>query len=349
MRFPLKAPPVEGAASRPQKLSTKLPGKRPVLPFLCNVPLYQPSSRFLCTNTMSPSFSSISASLCGGYGTTTRYLRRQKCKDQVSQELSLCLTGAARHRASSRLYWARHSAVFTLSWAPTSREGLCKWTGWLSPPPAKIPRRAPQWFPSVTPASCHWLLRSFRYFWCWPVKPDLEAGAAFRLLSHGVLTVCQCWQQPETPHRISLLRVRKGRQASSSLPAPNAWASSSGVASEASASSHPVQDKLQDMGSFYLLKNLAGCCVRNNHLTSPSLPAYESEILRKNTFGSTNKWHYKMVVSDAPTFSTKTQYDRDISGQLDCSLCGDALWNQTMKSIVKYWVCSRWSLLLVAR
>lgn len=69
---------VERAAIRPQKLSTKLPGKRPVLPFLCNVPLYQPSSRFLCTNTMSPSFSSISASLCGGYGTTTRYLSRGK-------------------------------------------------------------------------------------------------------------------------------------------------------------------------------------------------------------------------------------------------------------------------------
>lgn len=69
---------VERAAVCPQKLSTKLPGKRPVLPFLCKVPLYQPSSRFLCTNTMSPSFSSISASLCGGYGTTTRYLRREK-------------------------------------------------------------------------------------------------------------------------------------------------------------------------------------------------------------------------------------------------------------------------------
>ena len=98
MQFPLKAPPVERAVSRPQKLSTKLPGKRPVLPFLCNVPLYQPSSRFLCTNTMSPSFSSISASLCGGYGTTTRYLWRQKCKDLVSQRSSLRLMGAARHQ-----------------------------------------------------------------------------------------------------------------------------------------------------------------------------------------------------------------------------------------------------------
>lgn len=98
MQFPLKASPVERAASRPQKLSTKLPGKRPVLPFLCNVPLYQPSSRFLCTNTMSPSFSSISASLCGGYGTTTRYLRRQKRKDLVSLRLSLRLMGAARHQ-----------------------------------------------------------------------------------------------------------------------------------------------------------------------------------------------------------------------------------------------------------
>lgn len=74
---------VERAAIGPQKLSTKLPGKRPVLPFLCNVPLYQPSSLFLCTNTMSPSFSSISASLCGGYGTTTRYLWGKRCKDLV--------------------------------------------------------------------------------------------------------------------------------------------------------------------------------------------------------------------------------------------------------------------------
>lgn len=105
MQFPLKAPPVERAASRPQKLSTKLPGKRPVLPFLCNVPLYQPSSRFLCTNTMSPSFSSISASLCGGYGTTTRYLWRQKRKDLVSQRSSLHLVGAARHR--KRKSWGK--------------------------------------------------------------------------------------------------------------------------------------------------------------------------------------------------------------------------------------------------
>lgn len=98
MQFPLKAPPVERAASCPQKLSTKLPGKRPVLPFLCNVPLYQPSSRFLCTNTMSPSFSSISASLCGGYGTTTRYLWRQNRKDLVTQWSSLHLMGAGRNQ-----------------------------------------------------------------------------------------------------------------------------------------------------------------------------------------------------------------------------------------------------------
>lgn len=52
--------------AQPQKLSTKLPGKSPVRPVLCRVPLYQPSSRFLCTKTMSPSFSSISASLWGG-------------------------------------------------------------------------------------------------------------------------------------------------------------------------------------------------------------------------------------------------------------------------------------------
>lgn len=95
---------VERAAIRPQKLSTKLPGKRPVLPFLCNVPLYQPSSRFLCTNTMSPSFSSISASLCGGYGTTTRYLWRKKCKDLVS----LRSMGAAGHqyqRSWEKNFW----------------------------------------------------------------------------------------------------------------------------------------------------------------------------------------------------------------------------------------------------
>lgn len=77
--FPGSLPLCEpGAGSTsPQKLSTKLPGKRPVRPFRCRVPLYQPSSRFLCTKTMSPSFSSISASLWGGYETTTRYLGKQ--------------------------------------------------------------------------------------------------------------------------------------------------------------------------------------------------------------------------------------------------------------------------------
>lgn len=50
----------------PQMFSTKLPGKRPVFPLRCNVPLNQPSSRFLWTNTISPSFSSSSASLWGG-------------------------------------------------------------------------------------------------------------------------------------------------------------------------------------------------------------------------------------------------------------------------------------------
>lgn len=63
-----------GGCERRQMLSTKLPGNRPVLPLRCSVPLNQPSSRFLCTNTMSPSLSSSSASLCGGYDTTTRYL-----------------------------------------------------------------------------------------------------------------------------------------------------------------------------------------------------------------------------------------------------------------------------------
>lgn len=58
-------------------LSTKLPGNNPVLPFLCSVPLNQPSSLFLWTNTMSPSLSSSSASLWGGYDTTTLYLGRE--------------------------------------------------------------------------------------------------------------------------------------------------------------------------------------------------------------------------------------------------------------------------------
>ena len=57
---------VRGQGSRPQTLSTKLPGNRPVRPFLWRVPLNQPSSRFRCTKTTSPSFSSSSASLWGG-------------------------------------------------------------------------------------------------------------------------------------------------------------------------------------------------------------------------------------------------------------------------------------------
>lgn len=72
-RSALAGPP--GADRRASQMrSTKLPGNSPVLPFLCSVPLNQPSSRFLCTNTMSPSFSSSSASLWGGYDTTTLYL-----------------------------------------------------------------------------------------------------------------------------------------------------------------------------------------------------------------------------------------------------------------------------------
>lgn len=132
MQFPLKAPPVERAASRPQKLSTKLPGKRPVLPFLCNVPLYQPSSRFLCTNTMSPSFSSISASLCGGYGTTTRYLWRQNHKELVSQQLSLHLMGAARHQNRKQKSWGKIlletsvSYIFAHQLYPMQRHFLLK-------------------------------------------------------------------------------------------------------------------------------------------------------------------------------------------------------------------------------
>lgn len=39
-----------------------------------------------------------------------------------------------------------------------------------------------------------------------------------------------------------------------------------------------------------------------------------------------------MVVSDAPTFSTKTQYDGRIFVQLDQRLDGDVLWSQTMKA-----------------
>lgn len=45
----------------PQMFSTA-PGKSPVFPSPCSVPLNQPSSRLLCTNTLEPS----SASLCGG-------------------------------------------------------------------------------------------------------------------------------------------------------------------------------------------------------------------------------------------------------------------------------------------
>jgi len=151
MQFPLKAPPGERAASRPQKLSTKLPGKRPVLPFLCNVPLYQPSSRFLCTNTMSPSFSSISASLCGGYGTTTRYLWRQNRKDLVSQRSSPRRTPAARQHAFRRL--CRAETFGSLHAGPSPRlhgcslgcAGLRKQTGWVSgrEPAPRIPGRAP--------------------------------------------------------------------------------------------------------------------------------------------------------------------------------------------------------------
>lgn len=68
--------PLGGVDHMYQMLSTKLPGNSPVLPFLCSVPLNQPSSLFLWTNTMSPSLSSSSASLWGGYDTTTLYLGR---------------------------------------------------------------------------------------------------------------------------------------------------------------------------------------------------------------------------------------------------------------------------------
>jgi len=56
-------------------LITKLPGKSPILPERCNVPLNQPSSRFLCTNTTSPIFRSSSISLWEGYVSTHRYLQ----------------------------------------------------------------------------------------------------------------------------------------------------------------------------------------------------------------------------------------------------------------------------------
>jgi len=39
-----------------------------------------------------------------------------------------------------------------------------------------------------------------------------------------------------------------------------------------------------------------------------------------------------MVVSDARTFSSKTQYDGEISGQLDRRLDGDVLQSQTMRA-----------------
>lgn len=55
-----------------QKASTKLAGNNPVRPVRCKVPLYHPSSRFLCTCIISPTRSSNSNSLFGGYGTMQR-------------------------------------------------------------------------------------------------------------------------------------------------------------------------------------------------------------------------------------------------------------------------------------
>lgn len=57
-----------------QKASTKLAGNSPVRPVRCCIPLYHPSSRFFCTYIMSPTRSSNSNSLLGGYGTIQRNL-----------------------------------------------------------------------------------------------------------------------------------------------------------------------------------------------------------------------------------------------------------------------------------
>lgn len=57
-----------------QKASTKLAGNSPVRPVRCCIPLYHPSSRFFCTYIMSPTRSSSSNSLLGGYGTIQRNL-----------------------------------------------------------------------------------------------------------------------------------------------------------------------------------------------------------------------------------------------------------------------------------
>lgn len=58
--------------------STKDAGKRPLLPFRKCTPRYQPFSRFLLTSTRSPTFSSSSYSLFGGYATMHRNLKRVK-------------------------------------------------------------------------------------------------------------------------------------------------------------------------------------------------------------------------------------------------------------------------------
>lgn len=63
-----------GQVRSSQKDSTKLAGKRPVLPVRCWVPLYHPSSLFLCTYITSPTRSSNSYSVFGGYGTMHRNL-----------------------------------------------------------------------------------------------------------------------------------------------------------------------------------------------------------------------------------------------------------------------------------
>lgn len=338
MQFPLKAPPVERAASRPQKLSTKLPGKRPVLPFLCNVPLYQPSSRFLCTNTMSPSFSSISASLCGGYGTTTRYLWRQKHKDLVSQQLSLCLMGATRDHVSGRLYWARHSTGFTMAWAPTIVDGLLNVKGCVSrqngcqegnhpPNPMEGTLVVPQ---GVT------------------CKPLLTAEVLSLLL---VLT-CKARQRrqrclrasfPWSANDASVLAAAwnfalcqpapgKKREAGFLLPScTQCLGRFLGGGFRGSCELTACTGQTSGHGKLLFIKKMAACKVRNNHLASPSLPSCEPEILRKNTFGNISKLCYKMAVPATPTFSTKTHHDGEIFGQLDRRLDGDVLQNQTMK------------------
>lgn len=63
--------------------STNDDGNSPILPVRACVPLYQPLSRFLCTQTMSPSCSSSSNSLFGGYDTMHRNLKTKTDENSI--------------------------------------------------------------------------------------------------------------------------------------------------------------------------------------------------------------------------------------------------------------------------